>query len=176
MNSLESEQVARTLSKLHNQAEVSDRDLMAQVMADVAASGESLESRITKMVAEEKRTYPAVYREHADRFLAVSPDYGRFLYGIVRARNASRIVEFGTSMGVSTIYLAAALRDNGGGTLIGSELEPGKVGRARTTSKKPVSPIWLNCGKVMPCKHSERLEMVSTCCLSTALGRFIYRY
>jgi predicted O-methyltransferase YrrM len=131
VNSLESEQVARTLSKLHNQAEVSDRDLMAEVMADVAVSGESLESRITKMVAEERRTYPAVYREHADRFLAVSPDYGRFLYGIVRARNASRIVEFGTSMGVSTIYLAAALRDNGGGTLIGSELEPGKVGRAR---------------------------------------------
>ena len=74
MNSLESEQVARTLSKLHNQAEVADRDLMAQVMAEVAASGESLESRITKMVAEEKRTYPAVYRAHADRFLAVSQD------------------------------------------------------------------------------------------------------
>ncbi len=34
-------------------------------------------------------------------------------------------------MGVSTIYLAAALRDNGGGQLIGSELEPTKVTRAR---------------------------------------------
>lgn len=49
------------------------------------------------------------------------------------ARNcwAKRIVEFGTSMGISTIYLAAALRDNGGGRLIGSELEPTKAARAR---------------------------------------------
>jgi predicted O-methyltransferase YrrM len=34
-------------------------------------------------------------------------------------------------MGISTIHLAAALRDMGGGTLIGTELEPTKVGRAR---------------------------------------------
>ncbi len=33
--------------------------------------------------------------------------------------------------GSSTIYLAAALRDNGGGRLIGSELEPTKAARAR---------------------------------------------
>jgi hypothetical protein len=50
---------------------------------------------------------------------------------IARACKATRIVEFGTSMGISTIYLAAALRDNGGGHLISSELEPGKVARAR---------------------------------------------
>ena len=50
---------------------------------------------------------------------------------IARACKATRIVEFGTSMGISTIYLAAALRDNGGGHLISSELEPAKVARAR---------------------------------------------
>jgi predicted O-methyltransferase YrrM len=46
----------------------------------------------------------------------------------VRARN---IVEFGTSFGISTLHLAAALRDNGGGRLIGSEFEPSKIKRAR---------------------------------------------
>lgn len=61
----------------------------------------------------------------------MSPAYGRFLYAIARARRATRIVEFGTSMGISTIYLAAALRDNGGGLLISSEIEPTKVARAR---------------------------------------------
>ncbi len=131
MNSLYSRPVAQTLDKLHREAEAADRDLMARVMADVEASGETLETRIGKLVAEERKNYPAVYRDHADRFLAVSPDYGRFLYGIARARNATRIVEFGTSMGVSTIYLAAALRDNGGGQLIGSELEATKAARAR---------------------------------------------
>src|SRR6185369_6394595 len=79
----------------------------------------------------ERADYRAQYRDHAEHFLAVTPAYGRFLYALARVRNAIRIVEFGTSMGVSTIYLAAALRDNGGGTLIGSELEPTKVARAR---------------------------------------------
>jgi predicted O-methyltransferase YrrM len=41
------------------------------------------------------------------------------------------IVEFGTSVGISTLHLAAALRDNGGGRLITSEVEPSRVARAR---------------------------------------------
>jgi predicted O-methyltransferase YrrM len=48
----------------------------------------------------------------------------------VLARQATNIVEFGTSFGVSTIYLATALRDGGGGQLIGTELEPDKARRA----------------------------------------------
>ena len=44
---------------------------------------------------------------------------------------ARTIVEFGTSFGLSTLHLAAALRDNGGGHLITSEFEPSKVARAR---------------------------------------------
>jgi predicted O-methyltransferase YrrM len=124
------------LDKLHREAAESDRDLMAKMMANLKDSDETLESRIENMVAEEKKNYRAVYRDHAERFLAVSPDYGRFLYAIVRARNATRIVEFGTSMGISTIYLAAALRDNGGGRLIGSELEPTKAARAQAHLKE----------------------------------------
>jgi predicted O-methyltransferase YrrM len=79
----------------------------------------------------ERADYRAIYRGRANNFLAVSPAYGRFLYMIARACKATRIVEFGTSMGISTIYLAAALRDNGGGRLIGTELEPTKVVSAR---------------------------------------------
>jgi predicted O-methyltransferase YrrM len=44
---------------------------------------------------------------------------------------ARRVVEFGTSYGVSTLYLAAAVRDNGGGTVIGTEIEPSKAQSAR---------------------------------------------
>lgn len=40
-------------------------------------------------------------------------------------------MEFGTSFGISTIYLAAAIRDNGGGTVIGTEMVPEKVTQAR---------------------------------------------
>ena len=50
---------------------------------------------------------------------------GRFLYLVARSLGAKRIVEFGTSFGISTLYAAAAARDEGG-QVIGSELEPSK--------------------------------------------------
>jgi predicted O-methyltransferase YrrM len=50
---------------------------------------------------------------------------------LARGCGARTIVEFGTSFGISTLYLAAALRDNGGGHLITTEFEPSKVERAR---------------------------------------------
>jgi len=131
VTTLSSPRVAQVLEKLHADAEAADHEYMAQVMARFEASGVSLEEAAALLVAEEQASYRETYRAHADHFLAISPAYGRFLYAIARARRATRIVEFGTSMGISTIYLAAALRDNGGGRLIGSELEPGKVARAR---------------------------------------------
>ncbi|KAF1017440.1 MAG: hypothetical protein GAK31_00705 [Stenotrophomonas maltophilia] len=82
------------------------------------------------LLAAEAEDLHGVYRGYADNFLNVTPEYGRFLYQCARACGARRIVEFGTSMGVSTVRLAAALRDNGGGQLIGTELEPGKAARA----------------------------------------------
>jgi len=44
---------------------------------------------------------------------------------------ARRVVDFATSVGMSALYFAAALRDNGGGTVIGSEIVPKKVETAR---------------------------------------------
>jgi predicted O-methyltransferase YrrM len=64
-------------------------------------------------------------------YVPVSAKQGQFLYSVARSIQAKRIVEFGTSFGISTIYLAAAVRDNGGGRVIGSELEPNKIVTAR---------------------------------------------
>jgi predicted O-methyltransferase YrrM len=63
--------------------------------------------------------------------LAVSRETGALLYMLARSSRARNIVEFGTSFGISTLHLAAALRDNGGGHLITSEFEPSKAARAR---------------------------------------------
>jgi predicted O-methyltransferase YrrM len=52
------------------------------------------------------------------------------LYLLARSIEARRVVEFGTSFGISTLYLASALKDNGGGVVIGSELEPSKHAKA----------------------------------------------
>lgn len=59
-------------------------------------------------------------------YISVPPGEGRFLNLTARAIGARRVVEFGTSFAISTIYLACAVKDNGGGSVVGSEIEPGK--------------------------------------------------
>lgn len=75
--------------------------------------------------------YRALYGRLKDFHLAVSRETATLLYMLARSSRARAIVEFGTSFGVSTLHLAAALRDNGGGRLIGTEFESTKVAQAR---------------------------------------------
>lgn len=131
MDSLTHGRIAELLTRLHQEADAADGPMKAQIMAAITASGKSLEAFFAEKIARDKKDYQASLSGLAERFLAVSPRYGRFLYTCARAARATRIIEFGTSMGISTIYLAAALRDNGGGHLIGSEIEPSKVARAK---------------------------------------------
>jgi predicted O-methyltransferase YrrM len=67
----------------------------------------------------------------ADKLVALDSDKSRFCYVTCRALQARRVVEIGTSFGVSTLYLAAAVRDAGGGLVIGTEYEPAKAAAAR---------------------------------------------
>ena len=78
-----------------------------------------------------KTEYLDFYGRLKDLWLPVSRETGALLYMLARSTNARTVVEFGTSFGISTLHLAAALRDNGGGRLITSEFEPSKVARAR---------------------------------------------
>lgn len=66
-----------------------------------------------------------------DIYMPITPDVGRLIYLLARSRNARLIVEFGTSYGISGIHLAAALRDNGGGRLVTTELDAVKAARAQ---------------------------------------------
>jgi predicted O-methyltransferase YrrM len=65
----------------------------------------------------------------SDKMVALDRDKGEFCYQLCRSIGASRIIEAGTSFGVSTMYLAAAVRDNQfkKGVVIGTEHEPAKV-------------------------------------------------
>ena len=78
-----------------------------------------------------KTDYLDFYGRLKDMPLAVSRATGSLLYMLARGARVRTVVEFGTSFGISTLYLAAALRDNGGGRLITTEFEPSKVARAR---------------------------------------------
>jgi len=75
--------------------------------------------------------YRTFYGLAKDDYLAVSRDTAQLLYMLVRATGARSVVEFGASFGISTLHLAAGLRDNGGGRIITTEFEPSKVARAR---------------------------------------------
>ena len=78
-----------------------------------------------------KTDYRDFYGRLKDFPLPISRETGALLYMLARSCGARTIVEFGTSFGISTLHLAAALRDNGGGRLTTSEFEPSKVARAR---------------------------------------------
>jgi len=65
-----------------------------------------------------------------DAYIPIHRDAGRFLYLTAHAIDAKLAVEFGTSFGISAIYLAAAMRDRNG-RFVGSERIPHKIAAAR---------------------------------------------
>jgi predicted O-methyltransferase YrrM len=126
MDSLTTDPAAAVLKRLFREAEIADRQLLERYR-----NREVTQDELSKLFEAEAKDYRTLYRKYANNFLNVSADFGRFLYMCARARRAKRIVEFGTSFGISTIHLACAVRDGGGGQLIGTELEPTKAQRAR---------------------------------------------
>ncbi|AQA13495.1 O-methyltransferase [Streptomyces malaysiensis] len=66
-------------------------------------------------------------------YMPISADGGKLLYNLVRAIRPATVVEFGMSYGISTLHLAAAVRDNGTGRVITTELSKEKIAAARGT-------------------------------------------
>jgi predicted O-methyltransferase YrrM len=112
--------------------------LLNRLFDEAAAATPATNPAMADLSAEErarlmrsKTEYLDFYGRLKDLPLPVSRETGMLLYMLARSSGARTIVEFGTSFGVSTLYLAAALRDNGGGRVITTEFEPSKVARAR---------------------------------------------
>lgn len=116
---LDSPRVQRTLDRLFQDADSGDPGIIARVRGDLERRGPSPDpERLAHMLA--------------DAYLPVSREVGRLLHMLAFATRARTVVEFGTSFGISTVFLAAAVRDaGGGGRVIGSEMHPEKVRRAR---------------------------------------------
>jgi hypothetical protein len=119
--------VSTVLEQLFADADAS-RALMHRQMAALSSA-----ERDALMASARSEDYQGFYRRAKEFHLAVSRQTGALLYMYARMTKAHSIVEFGTSFGVSTLHLAAALRDNGGGLLITTEFEPSKVAAARRT-------------------------------------------
>jgi predicted O-methyltransferase YrrM len=63
----------------------------------------------------------------SDFYLPITREAGRLLYTLVRASRPTNVVEFGMSLGISAIHLASAVRDNGQGRVVTTELNARKV-------------------------------------------------
>ena len=105
--------------------------LYAQANASTSPIFNDISGEERDRLMQSKTDYLELYTLLKDLWLPVSRVTGNLLYMLARSSNARAIVEFGTSFGLSTLFLAAALRDNGGGVLIGSEFEPAKIALAR---------------------------------------------
>lgn len=123
MNTLTTAPVAPLLERLFAEA--------AQHAPERSAALADLSPAERDRLMHSKTDYLEFYGALKDLPLPVSRETGSLLYMLARGTGARSIVEFGTSFGISTLHLAAALRDNGGGRLITTEFEPGKIARAR---------------------------------------------
>ena len=109
-STLQEPRVRRVLDGMHAESARVDPPLLAK------AKGKSQEERSALL---------------GSAFIPVDPQAGRLLYTLARGCAPGAFIEFGTSFGISTIYLAAAVRDRGAGRVVTTELHTGKANRAR---------------------------------------------
>src|SRR4051812_9983151 len=123
MTTLTTSPTAPLLDRLFDEADAA----LAETEAAVADLSDEARGRLMRS----KTDYRDLYGRLKNAPLAISRETGALLYMLTRSSRARTIVEFGTSFGISTLHLAAGLRDNGGGRIITSEFEPSKAARAR---------------------------------------------
>jgi len=123
MTTLTAAPLAPLLNRLFEKADAAEAE-MSSAFDDLSADQQA-------RLMRSKTDYRDLYGRLKSVPLPVSRNTGVLLYMLARSSGARTIVEFGTSFGISTLHLAAALRDNGGGRLITSEFEPSKAARAQ---------------------------------------------
>lgn len=108
--------IAEVLMRLHERAEAHDAKVIPDVLVAAGERGATTDREMADLLA--------------GAFMPIHPNVGRLLHLLAISRPAGRIIEFGTSHGLSTIYLASA-----GGPeelpVITTEMEVSKIDLAR---------------------------------------------
>ncbi len=94
MNNITDQNILLTLRRLHKEA---------------SSQGMTLIKGLTKGIF--RKLQP---EDMKDAYIAISKSQGEFLYDLLVERKDKHIVEFGTSFGISSIYLGAAAKVNDG--------------------------------------------------------------
>ncbi|GAY14884.1 O-methyltransferase [Mycobacterium sp. shizuoka-1] len=116
MNTLRDPKVAATIDRMYKEA--------GEQMAQLRERGGQIFAGTT---AQERAD------ALADFYLPVTPESGQLLYTLVRAVRPALVVEFGMSLGLSALHLASAVRDNGTGRVVTTELSEAKVATAEAS-------------------------------------------
>ncbi|HEY5706985.1 MAG TPA: class I SAM-dependent methyltransferase [Terrimicrobiaceae bacterium] len=105
-------------------------ELLDALYADAATNDPLVHKEVQESGASSERG-TGFYKDMRKAYMAVGPEFGHLLYSLARSAKAKTVVEFGTSFGISTIFLASAIRDNGDGKVITTEFDPEKAERAK---------------------------------------------
>nr|WBO81257.1 class I SAM-dependent methyltransferase [Streptomyces sp. SBE_14.2] len=122
------------MSHTHSLAEPRVSAALADLF-DAAARDDETADRmgLRELVDVAKVTAQELADAAQDIYMPVSREGAELLYSLVRATKPRTVVEFGTSYGISTVHLAAAVRDNGSGRVVTTEMNRAKAAAARRT-------------------------------------------
>ncbi len=112
--------VANIVNSLHERNEGETADLMSYFSARKQAG-----TLNWKQLDDEALVFLS------EKMVAIDRDKAEFAHLLCRAMKAKRVVEVGTSHGVSTLYLADAVQSNGGGCVIATEIDDAKANIAQ---------------------------------------------
>jgi predicted O-methyltransferase YrrM len=112
LSRLSDPKISQVLDKLHERADEHDAVVIPEVLTAAGERGASTDSEMADLLA--------------GAFMPIHPNAGRLLHLLAMSRPQGRIVEFGTSHGLSTIYLAAAIGSDES-PVITTEMELSKI-------------------------------------------------
>jgi predicted O-methyltransferase YrrM len=120
---------------LDNMATTLQEPRVATVLDTMYTESKAQMSRLRERGSDFNRPMTTAERTDAmsEFYIPVTPEAGRLLYSLVRATRPATVVEFGMSFGISAIHLAAAVRDNGSGRVVTTELSDTKIAAAKQT-------------------------------------------
>lgn len=116
MHLIEDERLRAQLARLYERSEAQKEEIYGYFAKRIAAQDLSWDG-----LDQDAHDF------FADKFVALDRDKAEFCHALCLAMGATRIVEVGTSFGVSTLFLADAVRANGGGLVVATEHEPDKA-------------------------------------------------
>jgi predicted O-methyltransferase YrrM len=128
-HSLDSSPVKDLLDRLHAAAERQEALMSADVEREARKRNAKVDSDLADLFAE--------------AYIPIPAEVGKLIYILARSSNSRTLVEFGTSFGISTIYLGAAVRDSGTGRVFTTEMNPAKVRQATKNFEEAGLLSWI---------------------------------